>query len=167
MEGDINLCARFLVIISCILVIGVSSGCSREDSRMEGAEGGHREDMAGQHEGAHEGAVDEHGAMMERQHQSMVTLQEQWVKAKGAVAAGETSEAAEAARKMDEATAAQQDFMLHRNPEGKEDFLKQSREFRSLVMRFMAEAEKGNKGKLREIAPKIDEACNTCHNSFR
>lgn len=162
-----NMRTRLLVILSCVTVMGFATGCSREDSHMEGAEGGHHEDMAGSHEGAHENAVDEHGAMMERQHKSMVTLQEQWVKAKGAVAAGETSEAAEAARKMDEAAAVQKDFMLHRNPEEREDYLKQSGEFRSLVMRFLAEAEKGNKGRLREIAPKIDEACNSCHNSFR
>lgn len=136
-------------------------GCSKDERDMDG---GHDEGM--EHHGMME-EHDEHGEAMRRQHESMMKLQEEWLKARSAVERGEPSGAAGPAREMEEAAGHQEEFMLHRGADRKDEFLAQTKEFKSLVMRFRAYAEKGDTESLQELAPRIDQACNTCHQSFR
>lgn len=131
---------------------------------MGGGMGGHHEEGMDEH---HDAAMDEHGQMMQKQHESMVTLQQEWLKAKEAVESGDVSGAAQAASEMDKAAALQDEFMLHKKPESREEFLKKAMEFRRMVMGFKSYAEKGDLKSLKETAPKIDEACNSCHGTFR
>jgi len=132
--------------------------------------GGHHEDM--EHEGmmergGMEGEHGEEGAAMEKQHETMDKLSEEWMKAKGAAMGGDTEKALAEVKKMHETAGRLEEFAPHRNAGNRDEFTMKSQEFKSLVMRFMASAEKGDKVSLRRIAPEIDQACNNCHQSFR
>lgn len=154
----------FIVLALCVFAAFFAYGCSRGDDHMgEGNMEEHHEGM----DGEHAGEMDEHGAAMEKQHESMQDLQEEWLKAKAAMSGGDTAGAAAAASEMEKSAAIQDEFMLHRNAENKEEFQRQAMEFRRMVMGFRAYAEKGDVKSLREVAPKIDEACNSCHGTFR
>ncbi|HEX9859658.1 MAG TPA: cytochrome c [Nitrospirota bacterium] len=139
------------------------------EGQQEMMDGEHAGEM-GEHDkmmGEHGEAMDEHGAAMEKQHESMRDLQEEWLKAKAAMSGGDTAGAAAAASEMEKSAAIQDEFMLHRNAGNKEEFQRQAMEFRRMVMGFRTYAEKGDVKSLREVAPRIDEACNSCHGTFR
>jgi len=149
----------------------VIAGCSGggQDSGQEGMPG-HHGDMMDEQGGAMQGHMEgpgEQGPAMEAQHETMRTLAEQWMKARTAALGGNAQEALGPVTKMHDAATHIETFRLHRNTENEKEFLERAHEFNSLLMRFTTDAKQGDVESLRETAPKIDQACNDCHQSFR
>jgi len=170
--------AGMLLIVS---VIAVMPGCGDSGHMESGEMEEHHDDMSAEHmggmddghmdtghmDGEHAGEMAEHGMSMEDQHESMRRLLTEWERAKAGIESGETGKVAEAAEEMDRAAALQQEFMLHKKPESREEFMRKATDFRRMVMGLKVYAEKDDVKSLREVAPQIDAACNDCHGEFR
>lgn len=109
----------------------------------------------------------EHGAAMEKQHHAMQAIQRDWLKAKSAVEKGHAGSAAGPATEIERSAMYMDNFMLHKNPGGKEQFLEKTHKFRDLVAKFRRMAKKGDIIALNKLATQIDAACEDCHASFR
>jgi cytochrome c556 len=173
MKKTIGICLMALVLVSVVVFYGCSKKEGAADKeggmeRMGEMMGGQGKEMEGQEKmGEHAGAKDESGAAMEKQHETMDALAGQWIKARSAALGGKAEDVIDPATKMHEAATHIKDFRLHKNSENEQEFLKRADEFNSLLMRFTTDAKQGNVESLRDVAPKIDEACNGCHQSFR
>ena len=109
----------------------------------------------------------EHDTMMAKQHESMIATQREWLKVKEAIEQGKSEEAREPARQIGEQAGHLEEFMLHKNPEKRDEFLARAKEYKSLVMTLEQHLEYGDSKSLKDIAPEIDRSCNGCHQSFR
>lgn len=160
------------IILMALMLTAVCSfalyGCAKDDHNAEGT-AGDQPGMAGGAAGEQGGGmgVDEHTAQMVKQHEAMMGIQEEWTKARGGIESGDAQTILKSAESMSEKSGALDNFMLHKNPENRDEFLKKASEFKSLVMEFKGYAEKDDVKSLKEVAPKIDAACNGCHQSFR
>jgi len=132
-----------VIVFSCIMVAPV---CSRAGT---------------------DAAVDEHTKTMVRQHESMLTLQREWLAAKKALDEGRAKDALAPANAMAEAALVQDSFMLHKHPEKMGEFMEKSRRFRGLIDDFGKKAKSGDARSLGRLTLKIDAACDGCHKTFR
>jgi len=166
-----------LAACAALVALLVLNGCSGggQDSGHEGMPEHHEgmmEDQGGMMQGqgqmsGHMEEPGEHGPAMEAQHDTMRTLAEQWMKARSAALGGNSQGVITPVTKMHDAATHIETFRLHRNIENEKEFLERAKEFNSLLMRFTTDAKQGDVEALRETAPKIDQACNDCHQAFR
>lgn len=140
-----------LKIIAAGLVVGVffaASGYSHEERT------------------APPGAVDEHTALMVKQHEYMHSLQAEWDKAKTAVKQKNPGKAFPPAAKMEFDSTNLDKFMLHKHPERRGEFLMKAAAFQKLIKDFKEHAERGDNAYLKKTVPKIESACKGCHKTF-
>ncbi|HLB25194.1 MAG TPA: hypothetical protein VJM83_02575 [Nitrospirota bacterium] len=109
----------------------------------------------------------EHTEMMLKQHQAMQGVQTNWIEAKAALSAGKLAEAENSAAAIERASFGLEEFMVHKNPDRKDDFLALAARFHKLLGDFKTELQKGDKAKAVELVTEIDKACNACHAMFR
>jgi hypothetical protein len=112
-------------------------------------------------------AIDEHTKTMLKQHESMLTLQREWLAARKALDEGRAKDALAPATAMAEAARVQDSFMLHKHPEKMGEFMEKSRRLRVLISDFGKKAKSGDTRALGRLARKIDAACDGCHKTFR
>ncbi|MBI5191272.1 MAG: cytochrome c [Nitrospirae bacterium] len=151
-----NRTALFAVLLTAVISLSIH-GCAKDDHKAEGTAGEHGE-AAG---------VDEHTKQMVEQHEAMMGIQEDWTKARGGIEGGDAQAVLKSAEAMSEKSAAIEGFMLHKGADNREEFVKKATEFRSMIKDFNDYARNKDVKSLREMAPKIDAACNGCHQSFR